>query len=189
MFGANMSHALQHLKRDMSLFKLNRKMAVDLRDPAFMVEEGDYVIAAAAPAQLKEIEALHLRVFGSPLPDWMAWVYKIRIGQLVTVALKGDVIAGYDAFIFNPGEADDLILHEPFVGVDPVFQGRGVGAMLRKRASQSYEHGRLKGLSTVAPYDDIKALRSAQNAGFAILKASAKPPGHYLLKPLTPRKF
>lgn len=184
-----MSHALHHLRRDVSLFRLNRRMAVDLRDPAFKVEENGYVITAAVPSQLKEIEALHLRVFRYPLPTWIAWVYKIRVRELVTVALKGDVIAGYDAFIFNPGEADDLILHEPFVGVDPAFQGRGLGALLRKHASQSYEHGRLKGLSTVAPYDDIKALRSAQKAGFAILKASAKPPGHYLFKPLTPRKF
>lgn len=189
MFSDQMSHTLEHLKRDVSLFRLNRKMAVSLRDPNFKVEHEGFVITAARPEQIKEIEALQLRVFRYPLPTWIAWVYKFRISQLVTVALKGDVIAGFDAFIFNPQEAKELILHEPFVGVDPAFQGLGLGAVLRINATKSYDHGRLKGLSTVAPYDDIKALRSAQRAGYAITKASAKPPGHYLYKPLTPQKF
>ena len=53
---------------------------------------------------------------------------------------------------------------------------------LRRYSADCYDGGMLSGLSTLAPFSNVKALRSAQKAGYAITKASAKPAAYYLFR-------
>ena len=73
------------------------------------------------------------------------------------------------------------------MGVRHEYQDKGIGVKLRQYSSQCYDEGYLDGISTLADFDNIKALRTAQKAGFAITKTSAKPLAHYLFKHLTRR--
>ena len=74
------------------------------------------------------------------------------------------------------------------MGVDPAYQGQGLSTKLRQYSISCYDFGVLSAISTVAGVDDIKAIRSAQKAGFVIVKASAKPPGHYMVRSLMKKR-
>lgn len=137
----------------------------------------------AKQSDYKEITALHNRLFGTSIVSWLAWLYRFRLKELGSVAQdrEGKIIA-YDLFMFNDSEKKDGIIHEIYVGVIPSYQGRGISTKLRTFSLSTYEHGTLKGASTIAKHNDIRALRSAQKSGYAIVKESIKPVGHYLLK-------
>ena len=89
--------------------------------------------------------------------------------------------------MFQEVEYEQQIIHEIYLAVDPEYRGRGISTKLRRYSLESYDHGSLKAVSTLAGFDDIKALRSAQHCGFSIEKSSAKPPAFYLIKYLTSR--
>ncbi len=63
--------------------------------------------------------------------------------------------------------------------------GNSIATALRRYSIKTYDFGNLNALSTVSDMNDIKALRSAQKAGYGIEKQALKPPGHYLVKHLT----
>ncbi|HIV16296.1 MAG TPA: hypothetical protein IAB18_10440 [Candidatus Avisuccinivibrio pullicola] len=185
----SLSHTLHHMERDVSLWRLNHRLVKGIRNRELTLTEDGFTFTHATRSMVKEIESLHLQLFRVPLINWIRWVYKFHVADLVSVILDKDGhVAGYDMFIFNEGEWQDRILHEPFVGVDPKYQGLGLSTKLRRYSVTCYNFGILNGLSTVAAYDDIKALRSAQKSGYGIVKASAKPSGHYLVCPLTLRR-
>ena len=182
-------HTLHHVKRDFKLWQLNKSLAVGIRNLDLELKDGDFTFTHATTSMLKELEALHHVLFRVPLISWIRWFYKIRCEQLVSVVLnKEGKVIGYDMFIFNEGEVKDFILHEPFVGVDPAYQGQGLSTKLRQYSISCYDFGVLSAISTVAGVDDIKAIRSAQKAGFVIVKASAKPPGHYMVRSLMKKR-
>ena len=83
--------------------------------------------------------------------------------------------------MFEESEISEKILHELYVAVDPEYQDKGIATALRRYSVRAYAQKRtLKGLSTLARPHDIKALRTAQSAGYAITKAAAKPYAYYL---------
>ncbi|MGN0893893.1 MAG: GNAT family N-acetyltransferase [Succinivibrio sp.] len=137
---------------------------------------------------LKLIENMHLALFRKPLLPWLSWLYRFRAKELISVVVdSNDNLIGYDLFFFEPAEANLKVIHELYVGVAHQFQDRGIGVKLRQYSASCYDDGYLDGISTLAAYDNIKALRTAQKAGFAITKESAKPPAYYLYRHLTRR--
>lgn len=137
---------------------------------------------------LKQIENLHLELFRQPLYPWLVWLYRFRAKELTSVVVdKNDRVIAYDLFFFQPVEAKEKIIHELYVGVNYKYQDKGIGVKLRQYSSKCYDEGYLDGISTLAAFDNIKALRTAQKSGFAITKTSAKPLAHYLYKHLTRR--
>lgn len=132
---------------------------------------------------LKKIVALHNSLYPRPFLDWLLMLYRYKASELISVATdeKGEIVA-YDLFMFEPSEIKDNILHELYVGVAPSYQGEGIAGSLRKYSASCYDNGCLCGLSTLAPFSNVKALRSAQKAGYAITKASAKPAAYYLFR-------
>ena len=97
---------------------------------------------------------------------------------------RADDVIGYDLFFFQPSEKNKKVIHELYVGIRTEYQDRGLGVKLRQFSAKCYDEGYLDGISTLASVDNIKALRTAQKAGFAITKMSAKPVAHYLFKNL-----
>ncbi len=180
----------EHLNHDVRLWRLNMRLSKHVRSPFSVVDEVSGLTFASGTARLlPAVERLHQQLFRQPLLGWLRWVYRFRAPELMTVALTAQgELAGYDLFMFNAAEVPDNIIHELYLGVAPAFQGQGLSTRLRRCAGDSYDHGRLSAISTLAARDDIKALRSAQKSGFAITKFSAKPPAHYLLRPLIKRQ-
>ncbi len=176
-----------HLQHDFKLWQLNLRLSRHLRGP-FRREEDGFIYASGALRYLKDVEKLHMQLFRKPLLGWLTWVYRFRAAQLMTLLLSpsGELV-GYSLCMFNAAEASEHIVHEVYVGIAPTYQGRGLSIKLRRAVAESYNHGHLSAISTLAGVDDIKALRSAQKAGYAITKFSAKPPAHYLVHPLTRR--
>ncbi len=182
----DVKHYLEHVGRDYKLWRLNLKLSKNIRRD---LEQSDdnFIYRAARADELKKIEELHLMLVKQPMIGWIRWVYKFRAKELISVVIdkKDNSIVGYDLFMFNEAEVSDNYIHELFVGIIPKYQGLGLSTKLRKYSLECYDHGRLSGVSTLAFFTDIKALRSAQKSGFAIIKQSAKPPAHYLLHKLS----
>ena len=147
------------------------------------VNEGELTFRRGNRGDLEKIVALHNTIFSRPFLDWLLILYKVRASELVSVAenKSGDIVA-YDIYMFEPSEIKDNILHDLYVGVHPDYQNQGLAGKLRRYSADCYDGGMLSGLSTLAPFSNVKALRSAQKAGYAITKASAKPAAYYLFR-------
>ncbi len=180
-------HSAYHLGRDLKLWKMNMRLSKGVRRNLEANEDG-YLFRPAKASEFAALERLHLSIFRKPIVNWLRWVYKFRAPQLITVAIdKTGAIAAYSMFMFNESEENDRIIHELYVAVRPDLQGQGLSSKLRRFAVSAYDHGTLKGVSTLAAEHDIKALRSAQKSGYGIVKMAAKPPAYYLYQSLTPR--
>lgn len=184
----NLGHEAQHLKKAFALWRMNMKMSKNLRQNDEVYKIDNFTFKNASPKYLHKIEALHLQLFRQPFFNWLRFIYRFRVQELGSIIVdEKDRVIAYDLFMFNESEYKDNILHELYVGVAPSYQGQGLATRLRKFSVDKYNYGRLNALSTVAAEYDIKALRSAQKAGFSIAKKSLKPPAHYLVLPLIKR--
>lgn len=177
---------LHHIREHLRLWQMNQHCARRVMRKHNTEQFGELTFCTGQVKHLKEIQALHLRLFKVPMLNWLVWLYRFRSPQLVSLALnKEGKVVGYECFMINESEVSENILHSVYVGVDEAYQGKGVATALRSYSIRSYDFGNLTALSTVAGTHDIKALRCAQKAGYAIEKASLKPPGHYLVRHLT----
>lgn len=177
---------LHHMTHSIKLWHLNHKLARRIHRKKESQSFNDYTFVVGDGRYIKEIQRLHFMIFRQPMLNWLVWLYRFDMENLVSLILdKEGKVIGYECFMFNEVEIKDHILHEVYVGVLPEFQGQGLATALRQYSIRSYNFGNLLGLSTVAVNNDIKALRSAQKAGYAITKQSLKPPGQYLFIPLT----
>ena len=161
-----------HMKNIRFNMKRAYKIRRDLTEQVEVGEGGTLTFKRGEAKYLKQIENLHLELFRQPLYPWLVWLYRFR---------------AYDLFFFQPVEANQKVIHELYVGVEYKYQDKGIGVKLRQYSSKCYDEGYLDGISTLAAFDNIKALRTAQKSGFAITKTSAKPLAHYLYKHLTRR--
>lgn len=177
------SHTIYHLNRDVRLWRMNMRLSRHIRKQITR-KDGDLTFTFGTAAKLKEIESLHAQCFRQLMVPWLKWVYKFRMNELCGMVLdkEGKVVA-YDLFMFQEAEQDQGIIHEIYVAVAPEYQGQGLSTKLRQFSLECYDDGCLKGASTLAGFDHVKALRSAQKSGYAITKSSAKPPAHYLYRP------
>ena len=118
---------------------------------------------------------------------WLAKVFKKRMHELCGVVRneQGKIIA-CDFFMFQESEYGQGIIHEIYLAVAPEYRGMGISTKLRRFSIMCYDNHVLKGMSTLAPFNEVKVIRSAQHCGYAILKSSAKPPAYYLFRQLTP---
>lgn len=181
-----MLHSLEHRMRGFALFRENLRRSRGIRRD-LAGQCGELSFRRGRRSDLKRVEQLYNCVFRIPMPGWLRWVYMFRAPELMSVAESRDgSLAGFDLFMFQEAEFGQGIVHELYVAVAPAWQGQGVSTKLRRYSARCYDQNVLRGISTLAPFDDIKALRSAQGAGFAITKASAKPPAHYLFMALSP---
>lgn len=178
-------HFLYHLIRDHRLIKDNLLMAQNVRREQFL-KEGSLSYECARKKDFAQCIELCIRCNVNIAP-WLAKVFKKRMHELCGVVRneQGKIIA-CDFFMFQEAEFGQGIIHEIYIAVDPEYRGQGISTRLRRFSAKCYDHHILKGISTLAPFNDIKVLRSAQHCGFAILKSSAKPPAYYLFKQLTP---
>ncbi|HAR80229.1 MAG TPA: hypothetical protein DCR21_05290 [Succinivibrionaceae bacterium] len=175
-------HSLHHMKRDRALIHMNIRMARGARRKEELRDDG-LIFRAGTKADLKKIDEQHLKIYKVPILEWLRRVYSVCPEELIGVVETQDKeLIGYDLFMFNESEVTQEIIHEWEVVIAPEYQGRGIATRLRRYSAESYNHGRLAGVSTLAGFSDVKALRTAQKAGFAITRASAKPPAHYLFK-------
>lgn len=181
---------LEHLRHDWSLWRFNLQQCRGLMRKREVVRSEDgFTFAPAAARQLPAVEDLYRQLFGRPLLGWLHWVYRFKAAELISLLQSpaGEII-GFDAFMFNRAEEGAGIIHELYLGIAPAWQGQGLALRLRRYSLSCYNHGSLKAVSTLAALDDIKALRTAQRAGFYIAKRSAKPPAHYLIYNLSPQQ-
>ncbi len=178
-------HFLYHLIRDHRLIKANLLMAQNIRKD-LSIKEGSFSYENACKKDFDECVELCTRCNVHIVP-WLAKVFKKRMPELCGVVRNetGKIIA-CDLFMFQESEFGQGIIHEIYLAVDPKYRGQGISTKLRRFSAKCYDNHILKAISTLAPFNDIKVLRSAQHCGFAILKSSAKPPAYYLFKQLTP---
>ncbi len=181
-----MFHSLEHKLKGFALFRENLARSKGVRRD---LEEqcDDLLFRRGRRGDLKQVEILYNRVFRIPMPGWLRFVYMFRSGELMSIAQSASgELAGFDLFMFQEAEFGQNIIHELYVAIDPKWQGKGVSTKLRRYSARCYDANVLSGISTLAPFNDVKALRSAQGAGFAITKAAAKPPSYYLYLQLSP---
>ncbi|MBQ2382359.1 MAG: GNAT family N-acetyltransferase [Succinivibrio sp.] len=178
-------HRLSEQAERVKLVTYNLKRAHSGLRKELEEKDGDFTFKTGSSKYLKQIENLHIGLFREPLYPWLVWLYRFKAHELMSVIVdKDDNVIGYDLFFFQPSEKNEKVIHELYVGVKTEYQDRGFGVKLRQFSSKCYDDGYLDGISTLASLDNIKALRTAQKAGFAITKMSAKPVAHYLFKNL-----
>lgn len=179
-------HFFYHLVRDIGLIHRNLLLSKNIRNKKICYQ-GELVFSAACATDFAACMSLMERCGLYAVP-WLQKVFKKRMPELCGIVKneKGKIIA-CDLFMFQEVEYEQQIIHEIYLAVDPEYRGRGISTKLRRYSLESYDHGSLKAVSTLAGFDDIKALRSAQHCGFSIEKSSAKPPAFYLIKYLTSR--
>ncbi len=172
------TESFTHLKIIIQNLIKARNLRADL-----VKNEDELLFRRGERGDLKKIVALHNSLYSRPFLDWLLKLYRLKASELISVAVnrQGKLVA-YDLFMFEPAEIKENILHELYVGVDPAYQNQGIAGRLRKYSAECYDQGRVNGLSTLAPFSNVKALRSAQKAGYAITKASAKPAAYYLFR-------
>ena len=175
------SHFLYHLIRDRKLVARNIAMSKNIRRN-LRSEDGDFTYSAAADEDFDSCMSL-LERCGLYAVPWLQKVFKKRMPQLCGIVKNkaGNIIA-CDFFMFQEAEYDQDIIHEIYLAVDPQYRGQGISTKLRRFSIECYDEGRFKAVSTLAGFDDVKVLRSAQHCGFSIVKSSAKPPAHYLIR-------
>lgn len=176
-------HNFGHMARNFRLLKIHLRLAKSLRN----YEKEKYLDFTFRPAKLRDLKAIkdiHSECMGQSLFDWLYRIYFFKARELISVCEdKNGKIVACDMFMFQEVELGEDILHELYVEVLPEYQKQGLATAMRRYCVKSYKAGhKLKGLSTLALFDDIKALRTAQKAGYAITKASAKPPAYYLFQ-------
>lgn len=178
-------HFLYHLIRNRQLIKANLLMSQNVRKKLFL-KDGVFSFECAQKRDFDECVELFNRCNVNIVP-WLAKVFKKRMSELCGVVRneQGKIIA-CDFFMFQEAEYGQGLIHEIYIAVDPKYRGQGISTKLRRFSAKCYDNHVLNGISTLAPFNDIKVLRSAQHCGFAILKSSAKPPAYYLFKELTP---
>ncbi|MGN0901953.1 MAG: GNAT family N-acetyltransferase [Succinivibrio sp.] len=180
-------HSLSERTEKIKLVAYNIRRGSGVRND-YTETDGELTLKRGAVKYLKQIELLHLELFRFPLFPWLSWIYRFRARDLVSVVVdKNDQVVAYDLFFFEPSEANEKFIHEIYVGVKYEYQDKGLGVKLRMYSSKCYDNGYLDGISTLAAHDNIKALRTAQKAGFGIVKESVKPRAMYLVKRLTRR--
>ncbi len=174
-------HELTEYVTHLKIVILNIFKARHLRSD--LVIKDKFTFRRGGNDDLKKIVALHNSLYSRPFLDWLLMLYRYKASELISVATdeNGEIVA-YDLFMFEPSEMKSDVLHELYVGVAPSYQDQGIAGSLRKYSASCYDNGCLSGLSTLAPFSNVKALRSAQKAGYAITKASAKPAAYYLFR-------
>lgn len=149
---------------------------------------GDYTFKPGSFKYLKQIAKLHGELFPMPLLSWLYWIYLLKSRQLCSVAVdRDDNLIAYDLYLFEKAEYQQNYIHELYLGVRKEYQHQGIAVQLRLYSAASYDNGSLSGISTLAAFNNISALRSAQKAGFGIIKESVKPRAYYMFKPLRRR--
>lgn len=175
-----------HLKEHLRFWQMNMKATSAVKRKLLPQKLGELTLAPGQAKHLKEIAALHQRLYHLPFLGWLYWLYRFRASRLITVALdRNGQVVGYECFMVNESELGQDILHSVYLGVAESHQGQGLAAALRRYSVESFNHGNVAALSTVVPVGAMKAMRSAQKAGYAIEKASLKPPGYYLVRHLS----
>lgn len=179
----SLSHAFYHWRRDRQLWRLQIELCQGVRTDVTPRQEGELCLQPMQKKHLPQVQELHKELCGQPLLPWLYKAYcrcPQELGSVITDK-DGRVIA-YDLFMFNEAEVNQNLIHEQYLGVAREYQGKGLAVKLRRYSLSCYNHGKLRGASTLAFFHDIKALRTAQQAGYAIVSQSAKPPAHYLVQ-------
>ena len=180
-------HFLYHFFRDAALIRFNLRSAQDLR-LSLKTEFEDLVLQTATKDDFLSCMALLAECDIYAVP-WLQKVFKKRMNQLCSVAkdAEGRIVA-CDFYMFESSEQSEGVIHGIYLAVAAKYREKGLGSALRRFSLDCFDHGKLHGVSTLVPFDDIKALRCAQHCGFAITKSSAKPPAYYLFKALSFKK-
>lgn len=175
------SHFLYHLLRDRKLVARNLALSKNIRRN-LSLKDAEFTYLTASKHDFNACMEL-LERCGLYAVPWLQKVFKKRMTQLCGIAKdkEGKIIA-CDFFMFQEAEYDQDIIHEIYLAVDPQYRGLGISTKLRQFSIMCYDEGRFKAVSTLAGFNDLKALRSAQHCGFSISKSSAKPPAYYLIK-------
>ncbi len=156
---------------------------------ALSVSEDGLVFRAGKASDVDKVELLYRELFGKSFLGWLKILYKLSARNFMSVIENesGEII-GFDLFMFEPSELKDNYLHALYIGIAQKYQQKGLSSKLRKYSIDCYNEGRVKGISTLAPFNNVRALRLAQKNGFAITKTSAKPLAYYLFRYLSTKE-
>ena len=174
------AHFLHHLKRDRLLLKANIKRAELLPIPS--EERSDnFIFKTASKNEYPKAIAIYHKYCGAGVP-WLIKLWNKEYEHLCYIIKndKEDVI-GFSFLMFNEAEFDASIVHDLVIVIDEQYRGQGLSTKLQRYCVKSLKQSPYSYISTCVGFNDIKALRACQKAGFHILKQSAKPPSHYLI--------
>lgn len=174
------AHFLYHLKRDRLLLKANIMRAELLPIPG-EEKTDNYIFKTASKKEYDEAIKIYHKYCGVGVP-WLIKLWNKEFERLCYIVKDEKAeIAGLAFFMFNEAEFDANIVHELVIVIDESYRGQGLSTKLQRYCVKSLKQSTYAYISTCVGFNDIKALRSCQKAGFYILKQSAKPPSHYLI--------
>ena len=183
----DLMHNIEEMKAHLKLILKNLSYARKIRKK-YVKTDNCITFRPARRSDLIKIKRLLETLFGMQLLPWLKKIYFFRCSELCSVAVdENDNLIGYDLYFFEPSEYSKKIIHELYIGVDENYQHKGIAVRLRQYSASCYEDGVITGISTLARHGNINALRSAQKAGFGILKESVKPRAYYMFKALKHR--
>lgn len=82
--------------------------------------------------------------------------------------LTGQLV-GMDMYYFNRRDLIENTVHEGFVGVRCVYEGRGIATRMRLLAKQYFKGNGFSGISTRISSDNTASLVSAKKIGFEVV--------------------
>ena len=91
---------LHHIREHLRLWQMNQHCARRVMRKHNTEQFGELTFCTGQVKHLKEIQALHLRLFKVPMLNWLVWLYRFRSPQLVSLALnKEGKVVGYECFM------------------------------------------------------------------------------------------
>lgn len=132
---------------------------------------GDFVLRGFKIKDESEILNIFYQLNGESNLSWAKRaLYRFFGDRMMIVATKADgaedLIVGVNMYYFNKRDAIEKTIHEGFIGVLPEFGGKGIAAIMRKKAKKHYLSNGVNGISTRISLVNKYSLNSAVKLGF-----------------------
>ena len=153
---------------------LRRNMALSRGLPPILsADYGSVSIVACSTSSFAAFRRLHMRLRdGRDFNFWRQQLYRRRGDRLVFLACDGGQLVGFDMFYFREDEPCNVV-HSAYIGVDERSRNQGISIALRQAAINHFSSARLASISSRIRSDNDYSLRSAERAGFEVVRTAS----------------
>lgn len=148
-----------------NIFYLLKKKSIPTIDLNGMVYRGGKV------SDIKRVMDIYSSLNEGKKPSWQVrWLLKILGEKVLWVVVdknrSPDEVIAVNIYYLNKRDCFENTIHEGFIGVIPLYQGKGIATELRRLSQRHYSVIGLAGISTRISIDNNASLASATKLGF-----------------------
>ena len=137
------------------------------------VQSDLYIVRGLKPQDLENVDRLYRTLHdGRALARPKMILLRLFGGKLGFGVFSKETsgLVGVGVYYFNAREVKEHTVHEGFTGLEPSFQGKGLGSWLRGVAIAHFEKNGLSGVSSRVSENNIPSLKSNERLGFEVIE-------------------